>query len=114
MSLFGRAWGTNISGRIRLDGKKVELSNVASAIDAGLAYVTEDRKQLGLILSDDVRRTSRGQSRQVASRLVIDDIKEMKAAGDYRNGCAFAVPTCFRRSTSSRAATSRSRTVEMA
>src|SRR6201989_1636714 len=48
MSLFGRAWGTNISGRIRLDGETVELSNVASAIDAGLAYVTEDRKQLGL------------------------------------------------------------------
>ena len=86
MSLFGRAWGTNISGRIRLDGKKVELSNVASAIDAGLAYVTEDRKQLGLILSDDVRKNiTLASLGQVASRLVIDDIKEMKAAGDYRN-----------------------------
>src|ERR1700748_1561309 len=31
MSLFGRAWGTNISGRIRLDGETGELSNVASA-----------------------------------------------------------------------------------
>ena len=27
-----------------------------AAIDAGLAYVTEDRKQLGLILADDVRK----------------------------------------------------------
>src|SRR5467141_2191503 len=86
MSLFGRAWGTNISGRIRLDGKKVELSNVASAIDAGLAYVTEDRKQLGLILSDDVRKNvTLASLGQVASRLVIDDFRELKAASDYRN-----------------------------
>ena len=56
MSLFGRAWGDNISGRVRLDGREVDLSNVAAAIDAGLAYVTEDRKQLGLILDDDIRK----------------------------------------------------------
>ena len=31
-------------------------TSVAAAIDAGLAYVTEDRKQLGLILADDVRK----------------------------------------------------------
>ena len=29
---------------------------MAAAIDAGLAYVTEDRKQLGLILADDIRK----------------------------------------------------------
>ncbi len=56
MSLFGRAWGYNISGRVRLDGHVVELSSVPLAIAAGLAYVTEDRKQLGLILADDVRK----------------------------------------------------------
>ena len=54
MSLFGRAWGDRISGRVWLDGREVNLSSVAAAIDAGLAYVTEDRKQLGLIL--DSRR----------------------------------------------------------
>ena len=52
MSLFGRAWGADISGRVWLDGREVDLSSVAAAIDAGLAYVTEDRKQLGLILAE--------------------------------------------------------------
>jgi putative multiple sugar transport system ATP-binding protein len=86
MSLFGKAWGTNISGRIQLDGRAVDLTSVPSAIAAGLAYVTEDRKQLGLILADDVRKNiTLASLRQVASRLVIDDISELKAASDYRN-----------------------------
>ncbi len=55
MSLFGRAWGRGISGRVRLDDREVDLSSVAAAIGAGLAYVTEDHKQLGLILANDGR-----------------------------------------------------------
>ncbi|MBR0714656.1 multiple monosaccharide ABC transporter ATP-binding protein [Bradyrhizobium liaoningense] len=86
MSLFGRSWGYNISGRIRLEGHEVHLPNVAAAIDAGLAYVTEDRKQLGLILADDVRKNITLSSLdQVAPRMVIDDIAELKVASDYRN-----------------------------
>jgi putative multiple sugar transport system ATP-binding protein len=86
MSLFGRAWGTGISGRIALDGRAVELSSVPAAIDAGLAYVTEDRKQLGLILADDLRKNvTLASLSQVARRWVIDDIRELKAATYYRN-----------------------------
>ncbi|MET4273126.1 putative multiple sugar transport system ATP-binding protein [Bradyrhizobium sp. F1.2.2] len=86
MSLFGRSWGTTISGRIRLEGHEVVLPNVAAAIDAGLAYVTEDRKQLGLILADDVRKNiTLASLDQVAPNRVIDDIAELKVASDYRN-----------------------------
>ena len=86
MSLFGRSWGANISGRIRLDGRQIDLPNVAAAIDAGLAYVTEDRKQLGLILADDVRKNiTLASLGKVAPRMVIDDIAELKVASDYRN-----------------------------
>src|SRR5207344_3537131 len=35
MSLFGRSWGTNISGRAMLHGREVDLSTVSRAIDAG-------------------------------------------------------------------------------
>ncbi|MBR0750579.1 sugar ABC transporter ATP-binding protein [Bradyrhizobium jicamae] len=86
MSLFGKAWGYNINGRLTLEGKDVSLSSVPAAIDAGLAYVTEDRKQLGLILADDVRKNVTLSSLyQVADRGVIDDVRELKAASDYRN-----------------------------
>jgi putative multiple sugar transport system ATP-binding protein len=86
MSLFGRAWGRQISGRVRLDDRELHLSSVAAAIDAGLAYVTEDRKQFGLILADDVRKNiTLASLDQVAPRWVIDDISELKVASDYRN-----------------------------
>jgi putative multiple sugar transport system ATP-binding protein len=86
MSLFGRAWGREITGRLRLEGRELHLSNVAAAIDAGLAYVTEDRKQLGLIAADDVRKNiTLASLDQVARRSVIDDVSELRAASDYRN-----------------------------
>ena len=86
MSLFGRAWGYNISGRVRVDGREVDLSSVGAAIDAGLAYVTEDRQQFGLILADDVRKNvTLASLDQVAPRWVIDDIRELRAASEYRN-----------------------------
>ena len=55
-------------------------------ITLGLAYVTEDRKQLGLILADDVRKNiTLASLKQVAPNRVIDDIAELKIASDYRN-----------------------------
>ena len=86
MSLFGRAWGDRISGRVWLDGREVDLSTVAAAIDAGLAYVTEDRKQLGLILAATSARTSRWPvSAAWRGSGVIDDMSELRVASDYRN-----------------------------
>src|SRR5439155_1454983 len=77
MSLFGHAWGERISGRVWLDGREVNLSDVAAAIDAGLAYVTEDRKQLGLILDADVRKNiTLASLGRVARQGMIDDMSE--------------------------------------
>jgi putative multiple sugar transport system ATP-binding protein len=86
MSLFGRSWGRRITGRALLHGREVDLSTVSRAIDAGLAYVTEDRKQLGLLLADDVRKNiTLANLGSVSAGHVIDDIKEMRVASDYRN-----------------------------
>ena len=51
MSIFGHSYGANIRGKIFLKGKEVELPTVKSAIEHGIAYVTEDRKGNGLILT---------------------------------------------------------------
>jgi putative multiple sugar transport system ATP-binding protein len=86
MSLFGRSWGRKITGRATLHGHELDLSTVSRAIDAGLAYVTEDRKQFGLLLADDVRKNiTLANLGGVASGLVIDDIKELQVASDYRS-----------------------------
>src|SRR5690606_14054402 len=60
MSVFGRSYGTRISGRIFKDGKQVELKSVGHAIRHGIAYATEDRKRYGLNLIDSIRRNISG------------------------------------------------------
>jgi putative multiple sugar transport system ATP-binding protein len=76
MSLFGRSWGRKITGRAMLHGREVDLSTVSRAIDAGLAYVTEDRKQLGLLLADDVRKNiTLANLDSVAVGRVIDNLR---------------------------------------
>ncbi|MEZ2132588.1 MULTISPECIES: multiple monosaccharide ABC transporter ATP-binding protein [unclassified Sinorhizobium] len=85
MSVFGRSWGRDITGEVRMRGKPVDVSTVDRAIAAGLAYVTEDRKSLGLILAEDIRKNvSLAHLKGVAEKGVIDDIAEMKVAQDYR------------------------------
>ncbi len=54
MSIFGKSWGHKITGDVLMHGKPVDVSTIPRAIDAGLAYVTEDRKQLGLVLINNI------------------------------------------------------------
>jgi putative multiple sugar transport system ATP-binding protein len=85
MSVFGRSWGRDITGTAKMRGQVLDLSDVHKAIKAGLAYVTEDRKQLGLILQEDIRKNvSLAHLGGVSVRGVIDDIAEMKVAQEFR------------------------------
>ena len=55
MSLFGKSYGQKITGEIILRGEKVTIENVGDAIRNKMAYCSEDRKQYGLVLSDDMK-----------------------------------------------------------
>ncbi|MGG2476674.1 sugar ABC transporter ATP-binding protein GguA [Rhizobium sp. BR5] len=85
MSVFGKSYGHKITGDVLLNGKAVDVSTVRKAIDAGLAYVTEDRKHLGLVLNDNIlHNTTLANLAGVSNASIIDDIKEMKVASDFR------------------------------
>lgn len=85
MSIFGRSWGHKITGDVLMRGKPVDVSTIPRAIDAGLAYVTEDRKQLGLVLINNImHNTTLANLKGVAAAGVIDDHQERKVATDYR------------------------------
>jgi putative multiple sugar transport system ATP-binding protein len=86
MSLFGKAYGHKVSGEALMHGKPVDVSTVRKAIDAGLAYVTEDRKQLGLVLNDTIlHNTTLVNLAAVSNASVIDSFKEARVATDYRS-----------------------------
>ena len=85
MSLFGRSWGHGITGTAKLHGRPIDVSTVGRAVKAGLAYVTEDRKSLGLILEDHITHNITLANLAGVSRLgVIDGHAERKVAMDYR------------------------------
>src|ERR671912_590283 len=86
MSLFGKSYGQNISGRALLHGKPVDVSTVERAVSNGIAYATEDRKTYGLVLDEDIRKNvTLAHLEGVSSNLVIDDIRELAVANDFRN-----------------------------
>jgi len=85
MSLFGRAYGKKFSGEIVKNGQSLELKNVKQAIDNGLAYVTEDRKQAGLILIDDIKRNiSLSNLKKISRHLVVNENQEKTISEEYR------------------------------
>lgn len=98
MSIFGRSYGRNISGQALMHGKPVDVSTVDRAIKARMAYVTEDRKTLGLILEETIRRnTVLANFEAVATRGVIEENRETEVAERYRRALRIRTPSVFQK-----------------
>ncbi|MGR3793107.1 multiple monosaccharide ABC transporter ATP-binding protein [Vannielia sp. SX4] len=98
MSLFGRSYGQNISGQVEIGGKAVDTSTVPRAIQAGLAYVTEDRKSLGLILEEDIQRNiTLTNLPAVSTSGVLNEAEETKVAERYRSAMNIRTPSVFQK-----------------
>jgi len=93
MSLFGRSYGRDISGQALIGGRPADLSTVTRAIDAGLAYVTEDRKALGLVLDDPIQENiSLANLAGVAARGILSAGRERAVAEKYRRDLRIRTP----------------------
>jgi putative multiple sugar transport system ATP-binding protein len=94
MSLFGRSYGRNISGRLFVHGREVRARSVAEAIDAGIAYATEDRKRYGLNLIEDIRRNiSSAALQKLAAAGWVNGNEEIKVAEGYRRDMNIKAPS---------------------
>ena len=93
-SVFGRSYGSNISGTLLLNGKEVHLKSSRDAIAHKLAYVTEDRKGDGLILSNPIKtNTTLANMAGVSNGIVIDKDKEYAVAVEYKEKLKTKCPT---------------------
>ncbi|MDD6662701.1 MAG: sugar ABC transporter ATP-binding protein [Lachnospiraceae bacterium] len=93
-SIFGKSYGTNISGQLFLNGKEVHLKNARDAIHHKIAYVTEDRKGDGLILSNPIKtNTTLANLEAVSERGIIDKDKEYAVAVEYKEKLKTKCPT---------------------
>jgi len=84
-SVFGQSYGRAVEGQLRKEGKPITFKNVQQAINGGLAYVTEDRKTLGLNLLDSIKVsiTAAGLSK-ISNNLRVDENAEVQAAQKFR------------------------------
>ena len=109
MSVFGRSYGVWQSGTIIKDGREIELKSVADAIAHGLAYVSEDRKAIGLNLLDDIKTSMvSAKLSKITRRGVLDEVARVPGRrGATARDCGSRRPPSTRASPSSPAATSR-------
>jgi putative multiple sugar transport system ATP-binding protein len=85
MSIFGRSYGRHITGEVLLHGKPVDTHSVSRVVKQGIAYVTEDRKTYGLNLIDHIKNnTTLANLNGVSRGGILDDMREMQVANDYR------------------------------
>lgn len=98
MSVFGKAYGRNITGTLRKDGKEIRNQSITEAIENGFAYVTEDRKEYGLILMDDIKRNiSLTGLSKLAKNMVIDEREEILVAEDMRKKLKIKTPNILQK-----------------
>lgn len=94
MSIFGRSYGTNISGEVLVNGKARKLRTERDAIEAGIAYVTEDRKGNGLVLNDSIAvNTTMARMEKVSHHGILDIDKEIETAEAYREKLHIKTPS---------------------
>ncbi|MDC4233889.1 sugar ABC transporter ATP-binding protein [Actinomyces sp. B33] len=93
-SVFGRSYGVYESGQILIDGQPVRAASVPEAIDAGIAYLPEDRKMLGLNLLELIHESVVSAKPSKILRRGALDIEAGKAhAEQYRKDLRIKAPS---------------------
>ena len=94
VSLFGNPDGYRVDGEIYVQGKKASFGHPQDAIKARIAYLSEDRKAKGLILTQDVKQNiTLANLREIAHRGSIDRNAEIKIANDYQRSLNIKTPS---------------------
>jgi putative multiple sugar transport system ATP-binding protein len=94
LSIFGNPGNFQISGELYLNGNQKHFNHPKDAIDAGISYVSEDRKGNGLILIQDVKQNiSIANLKEITSRLVVDNNAEIRVANKYKTDLNIKTPT---------------------
>jgi putative multiple sugar transport system ATP-binding protein len=94
MSVFGRAYGSKISGRVFKEGREIRVRSIDEAIKNGIAYATEDRKRYGLNLIDDIKRNvSLASLDKLSARGWVNDNEEFAVANNFRDSMNIKAPS---------------------
>jgi putative multiple sugar transport system ATP-binding protein len=94
MSIYGKSYGSRSEGELYINGKKTYTKSTKAAIDAGLGYISEDRKNLGLILIQDVKTNISSSSlRKISKFGIVNNQQEIEQAEKYRDELRIKTPS---------------------
>jgi putative multiple sugar transport system ATP-binding protein len=95
MSLYGKSYGSRSEGEIILHGKKIEPRSAKAALEAGIGYVSEDRKSLGLILIQTIKNNISASSlaKKFSRFGMVLAAKEIEEAERYRKELRIKTPS---------------------
>ena len=93
MSLFGAFPGTR-TGQILVEGRELNIDTPRDAISAGLALVTEDRKEFGLLLEESVLKNMTLSSlSKIASAGIVSRTREAALGIQYKKNLRVKTPS---------------------
>lgn len=94
LSVFGNPRGYKVNGELYLNGQPVSFSHTSKALEAGICYVTEDRKGDGLILIQDIKSNITLANLEALSKYgVINENEEVKVANEYKTSVNIKAPS---------------------
>jgi putative multiple sugar transport system ATP-binding protein len=94
LSIFGNPTGFQTHGEVLIQGEKMSFNHPKEAMNAGIAYVSEDRKKDGLILIQDVKQNiTLANLQEISKRYVVDANKEINVANEYKNSLNIKTPS---------------------
>jgi len=94
MSIFGRSYGSRSEGELIIKGKSQVFKNARTAIKAKIGYISEDRKNLGLILIQDIKTNITHSSLDSISKFgIINNQKEIMEAEQHRKNLNIRTPS---------------------
>lgn len=93
-SIFGNPKAYKLHGELYLDGVKKTFKHPKDAIDAGIAYVTEDRKGDGLFLIQDIQQNiTIANLHAIASQGFINSNDEVNISNEYKQSLNIKTPS---------------------
>lgn len=85
LSIFGNQRNYKLKGDLVINGHKKVLKHTSEAIAEGIAYVTEDRKDNGLFLTQNITQNiSVAKLSGISDRGIINKNEEIKVAEHYK------------------------------
>jgi putative multiple sugar transport system ATP-binding protein len=94
LSIFGNPKSYKLHGELLLNGSKKSFKHTSDAINAGIAYVTEDRKGDGLFLIQDIKSNiTAANLKGISSKGVINDNEEVRASKGYKDSMFIKAPS---------------------